>query len=168
MPNKFIKKCAQKGLVALDIHPFFMNIDRKSDLIIQKEWKEKPDILPFVSFLKLNIDDVEFLTESTNKIQTAKLLYQYGADEIFIADKNELFVYNGKFIYSYPLISNKGINPNDISDTAFTAYINERNTKGISQSLLFSAAAASLKAATKGDFSATRKEVEEYIEKHYK
>ncbi|NLZ72209.1 MAG: ribokinase, partial [Clostridiaceae bacterium] len=52
-------------------------------------------------------------------------------------------------------------------DTCFSAYITERLTKDIENSVKYAAAAVSLKMETPGPFKGTREDVEAYIKEFY-
>ena len=105
------------------------------------------------------------MTGLTNRKEAAKLPHQWGAKEIMITYNSEVLIYNGKDFYSCPIRTGNLSGRTGRGDTTFAAYINERLSKDIKESLL--TATVSLKMETPGPLRASREDVDKYIAEFY-
>ena len=95
------------------------------------------------------------------------MLFELGAKEILITHNTEVLVYDGKKIYTCPIRARNLSGRTGRGDTTFAAYVNERLNNSIEKALLYATATVSLKMETPGPIKASRKDIEEYIEKFY-
>lgn len=164
--NDMIEACAKRGATAMDVQ--CMLRCRESDgRLVFHDWAEKREYLPMIRFLKTDAAEAEVLTGLSDRVEAAKTLFDWGAQEIMITHNSEVLIYDGKQIYTQPLKPRALSGRTGRGDTCFSGYITERLTRGIPEALLFAAALVSLKMETPGPFSGDRKDVENYIKKFY-
>lgn len=166
-PNEMITECSKKGAVALDVQACLRHADMKSGSMYFEDWADKKKILPFITYLKTDAAEAEILTGTTDREKAAKMLWELGAKEILITHNTEVLVYDGKKAYTCPIRARNLSGRTGRGDTTFAAYINERLTRSIEESLLNATATVSLKMEAPGPLKASRKDIEEYISKFY-
>lgn len=163
-----IKDCAKKGKTAVDVQGYLRHADFNNEgQMFFEDWKEKMELLPYISFLKTDAAEAEILTGLTDRAEAAKLLYSWGAKEIMITHNTEVLVYDGKEIYTCPIRARNLSGRTGRGDTTFASYINERLTHSPAEALLTATATVSMKMETPGAIKATRKDIEAYIDELY-
>ena len=108
------------------------------------------------------------MTGTSDRREAAEILHSWGAQEILITHNTEVLAYDGKNIYTCPIRARNLSGRTGRGDTTFAAYINERLSHGIMESLLTATATVSLKMETPGALKATRADIEKYIDEFYK
>lgn len=166
--NDMIKRCAEKGAVAVDVQAYLRHVNKENGKMYFEDWADKREIFPYIKFLKTDAAEAEILTGTNDREQAAKILYSWGAKEILITHNSEVLVYDGKKTYTCPIKARNLSGRTGRGDTTFAAYITERLTKDIPTALLYATATVSLKMETPGAFKGTRSDVEKYIDKFYK
>ena len=166
--NELIELAEQKAMVAVDVQCMLRCADETSGEMSFRDWPEKLSMLPRIRFLKTDAAEAEILTGSNDRIEAAKILYDWGAKEIMITHNTEVIIYDGKKIYVEPLKPRSLSGRSGRGDTCFSAYITERLTKDIPEALLTAAALVSLKMEKPGPFNGTRAGVEAYIKELYR
>lgn len=155
-----------RGKIAVDVQGFLRNVGEDGKLFY-KSWDGKERYLPCIDYLKADAAEAEFLTGKSDTREAAKILFHWGAKEIIITHHSEVLVYDGLTFYHYPLKPNNLSGRTGRGDTCFAAYLSERLSKDIDQSLLFAVALTSLKLANPGPFQGKREEVERFIRENY-
>lgn len=166
-PDSMIKKCAEKGAVAVDVQAYLRHVNPENGKMYFEDWANKKEMLPYISFLKTDAKEAEILTGTSDRAEAAKILHNAGAKEILITHNSEVLVFNGKKIYTCPIKARNLSGRTGRGDTTFAAYITERLYNDIPSSLLFATAMVSLKMETPGAFTGTRQDVERYIKEFY-
>lgn len=166
-PNEMIKECAKRGAVAVDVQACLRHADMSDGSMFFEDWKDKAEMLPYITFLKTDAAEAEIMTGTSNRAEAAKILYNLGAKEVLITHNKEVLVYDGKEIYTCPIRARNLSGRTGRGDTTFAAYINERLNSSIEKSLLTATATVSLKMETPGPLKATREDVDTYIEEFY-
>lgn len=166
-PNEMIKKCAEKGKVAVDVQACLRHADRKTGEMYFEDWECKKEMLPYIHFLKTDAAEAEIMTGTSDRYEAIKMLHSWGAKEVLITHNTEVIAYNGGEIYSCSIRARNLSGRTGRGDTTFASYINERLTKDIETSLLYATATVSLKMETPGPLKATREEIENYIKENY-
>jgi sugar/nucleoside kinase (ribokinase family) len=157
IPNALIKYLSQKGEVGLDMQAMLRSSGDVSSAF--KDWEEKKDYLPMVTYLKADSLESEVATGTSDREKAAGMFYQWGAKEVMITHASEVIVYNGEKIYRAPF------NPNNLSgrtgrgDTCFGSYMSWRLHHGIEESVRYAAALTSLKMERPGPFLGTMEDV---------
>ena len=163
--DDMIERLSQRGKVAVDVQGYLRrNIDGE---MIYHDWEQKEKYLPYIDFLKTDALEAEILTGEADRRKAAKMLYDLGAKEIMVTYNTEVLIYDGKNYYTAPLKPRNLTGRTGRGDTCFSAYITERLTKDIENSVKYAAAAVSLKMETPGPFKGTREDVEAYIKEFY-
>lgn len=166
--NDLIKAASERGKVAVDVQTCLRHVDvENGGTMYFEDWKDKKEMIPYIHFLKTDAAEAEILTGLTDRYEAAKMLHSWGAKEVVITHNTEVIAYDGKEFCSCPIKSRNLSGRTGRGDTTFAAYINERLTHSMADSLLYATATVSLKMETPGPFKGTRKDVESYIEEFY-
>ena len=133
-----------------------------------EDWADKKKVLPYVRFLKTDAAEAEILTGLTDRKEAAKLLHEWGAQELLITHNTEVLAYDGGEFYTCPIRARNLSGRTGRGDTTFAAYYTERLTSDIKTSLLYATATVSAKMEAPGVYKGTRKDIEAYIDEFYK
>lgn len=166
-PNEMIKECAKKGKIAVDVQTCLRHVNTDTGEMYFEDWADKKEMLPYIDFLKTDAAEAEIMTGTSDRYEAAKILYGLGAKEVLITHNTEVIAYDGEKIYSCPIRARNLSGRTGRGDTTFAAYINERLTNNIEQSLLYATATVSLKMETPGPLKETRADIESYIKEIY-
>ncbi len=164
---EMIKEAASLGKVAVDVQGFLRHAKDSGEMYFE-DWKDKKEILKYITFLKTDAAEAEIMTGTSDRKKAAEILHSWGAKEILITHNTEVLAYDGNETAVCPIKARNLSGRTGRGDTTFAAYINERLHNGIEQSLLTATATVSLKMETPGPFKGTRKDVEAYIDEFYK
>ena len=119
-----LKKLAAKAPIALDVQGF-VRVPEGDDLLF-KPWKDMEEGLKYVTFLKVDSAEAEYLTGEKDLEKAAKILAGYGPKEIVLTQKKEILVYaDGKF-YRAPFLPKNLSGRTGRGDTCITSYIGSR------------------------------------------
>lgn len=165
--SELIRTLAKKAPVALDVQAMLRHVADDGSMFFE-DWAEKKECLPYITYLKTDAAEAEIMTGCTDRREAAKHLYSWGAKEILITHNTEVLVYDGKDFYTCPIKARNLSGRTGRGDTTFAAYINERLSESIPDSLLTATATVSLKMETPGPFKGTRADVENYINEFYR
>lgn len=166
--NEMIKEMSKRGKVAVDVQACLRHVDRENEgSMYFEDWKDKKEMLPFVDFLKTDAAEAEILTGVQDRYEAAKILHSWGAKEILITHNTEVIAYDGEKFCSCPIKARNLSGRTGRGDTTFAAYINERLTKTMEESLLYATATVSLKMEKAGPFTGTKSDVQDYIKEFY-
>lgn len=166
-PNEMIKECAKKGKIAVDVQTCLRHVNTDTGEMYFEDWSDKKEMLPYIDFLKTDAAEAEIMTGTSDRYEAAKILYGLGTKEVLITHNTEVIAYDGEKIYSCPIRARNLSGRTGRGDTTFAAYINERLTNNIEQSLLYATATVSLKMETPGPLKETRADIESYIKEIY-
>ncbi len=161
-----IKYAATKSKVAVDVQGFLRHANDDGSMYFE-DWKDKKEILPYITYLKTDAAEAEILTGTDDRIEAAKILHSWGAKEIMITHNTEVLVYNGEELYTCPIKSRNLSGRTGRGDTTFAAYINERQISSMEEALLTATATVSLKMETPGPFKGSKADIEKYINDFY-
>ncbi len=164
-----IPALASLGMVAVDVQGYLRNADvNGSGEMYFADWKEKTELLPFITFLKTDAAEAEILTGTTDRAEAAKMLASWGAKEVLITHNSEVLVFAQNSIYTCPIKSRNLRGRTGRGDTTFASYVCERLHQPPEKALLTATAVVSLKMETPGPFTGTRAQVESYIKEFYR
>ncbi len=96
IPNTLIEYLHPKGKIALDMQAMLRSSENAE--MEFKDWAEKEQYLPMVTYLKADSLESEVTTGTTDREKAAILLHGWGAKEVMITHSSEVIVYNGKKI----------------------------------------------------------------------
>ena len=93
-PGAFVKACAARGDVGLDVQGMmrFRNDDGTLQL---RDWPEKKEYLPLIRYLKTDAAEAEILTGTDDREKAAFQLCEWGAKEVLITHNTEALVCDG-------------------------------------------------------------------------
>ena len=166
--GEMIKRAAERGLVAVDVQACLRHADTEhGGNMYFEDWSEKHEFLPYIHFLKTDAAEAQILTGLEDREQAARLLYQWGAKEVFITHNTEVLAFDGTAVYTCPIRARNLSGRTGRGDTAFAAYINERLNHSVEDALLTATATVSLKMETPGPLKSTRAQIEQYIKDMY-
>lgn len=160
-----IAYASKKAMAAVDVQCLLRN--EEDGAMVFRDWEKKLEILPLIHFLKTDAAEAEILTGLTDRAAAAKKLFDWGAKEIMITHNSEVLIYDGKTIYTQPLVPRNLSGRTGRGDTCFSGYITQRLQMGIPEALKMAAALVSLKMEIPGPFMGTREDVEAYKNTYY-
>ena len=164
-----IPALAAKGKVAVDVQGYLRNVNRADGgTMYFADWKNKKELLPYITFLKTDAAEAEILTGTTDRAAAAKQLAEWGAKEVLITHNSEVLVYANGEILTCPIKARNLSGRTGRGDTTFASYICERLSNAPAQALRTATATVSLKMETPGPFKGCRADVENYIAAFYR
>lgn len=163
--GELIQHLSKRGKVAVDVQGF-LRFAENGELIF-RDWAQKREVLPYITYLKTDAAEAEVLTGQTDREEAARVLLGWGAGEVMITHNTEVIALSGESFYRFPLRPRNLSGRTGRGDTCFSAYITERNRRGMEASLLYAAACVSLKMETPGPFQGSRADVEAYLRNFY-
>lgn len=163
--NYLNKKYPEK--LCLDIQGFIRVREQSRVFYRDLPENDKKEILRKVKILKLDQKEAEILTHQSNIDNAAKILAEFGPNEILITHKKGISVYTSNNSYFFPWKNKKSEGRTGRGDTAFISYLGSRLTKSPEESLKFAAALTSLKLEFPGPFILSLYQVEKLIKKEY-
>lgn len=166
--GELIKELAKRGAVAVDVQAFLRHANGDNTEMYFEDWKEKKELLPFITYFKTDAAEAEILTGLTDRHEAAKILYSWGAKEIVITHNTEVIAYDGKTFASYPIKARNLSGRSGRGDTTFAAYITERLNFDMDTSLLWATATVSNKMENIGPYKGNRKTIQNYIDEFYR
>ena len=165
-PNELIEFLHGRGLVSADAQGFLRH--NENGKLCFHDWEDKLKYLPYMDFLKTDAAEAEILTGLTDREAAARQLHAWGAKEILISHNTEMLAYDGKDLFTCPVMARNLSGRTGRGDTTFAAYLAMRMTgANMKDALLYATACVSLKMETPGVFRGTRGDVEEYIRQFY-
>ncbi len=165
--RELIEALAKKGPLAVDVQALLRHVNDDGSMHFE-DWSDKKELLPLISYLKTDAAEAKILTGLDDRFEAAKLLYSWGAKEVCITHNSEVLAYDGKDFFTCPIRARNLSGRTGRGDTTFAAYINERLTHSIKDSLLTATATVSLKMETPGPLKCTRSDIDAYINEFYK
>ena len=161
IPDELITFLYGKGKVAIDAQGL-LRCNEEGKLLF-KDWERKKELLPKISFLKTDAAEVEIMTGTKDREKGAKMLAEWGAQEIMVTHNTEVLILKDGEFYRAPF------NPANLSgrtgrgDTCFASYLARRLQEGPDKAVKFAAALTSMKMENPGRFSGTEADVFERI-----
>lgn len=165
--RELIEAVAKKGPLAVDVQALLRHANDDGSMHFE-DWSEKKELLPLITYLKTDAAEAKILTGLDDRFEAAKLLHSWGAKEVCITHNSEVLAYDGKDFFTCPIRARNLSGRTGRGDTTFAAYINERLTHSIKDSLLTATATVSLKMETPGPLKCTRSDIDAYINEFYK
>ncbi|MCH1982228.1 ribokinase [Ruminococcus sp. OA3] len=154
-----------KGSLACDIQCYVRYEENRE--IVYRDWAEKRRYIPYITYLKADAREAQILTGCEDREEAARIIVSWGAREVMITHHTEVIVYDGVKMYRCPLRPRAIDGRAGRGDTTFGSYLAMRLEQDIPSSLLYAAAAVSLKLETTGPLKASRSEVVAYMKERY-
>ena len=152
-----IAHLAKKGPVALDMQAMLRYSE--GDSFGFRDWPEKKEYMPMLTYLKVDTQEAEVCTGSADREKAAKMLFDLGAKEVMVTHASEVIIYDGKKIYRAPFNPSNLSGRNGRGDTCFISYMSWRLNHGIEESVRYAAMLTSIKMEKFGPFSGTVQDV---------
>lgn len=165
--SEMIKEASRLGKVAVDVQALLRHVNTDDHTMFFEDWADKKEVLPYITYLKTDAAEAEILTGLEDRYEAAKLLHSWGAKEVIITHNTEVIVYDGKDFCAVPIRARNLSGRTGRGDTTFAAYMTERLTHSIKDSLLYATATVSAKMETPGPYKGTRADIEKYIDEFY-
>lgn len=153
IPETLIEPLSRRAKVALDIQGILRGSENGK--LLFKDWENKQDLLPFITYLKTDTAEAEIVTGLTDRTKAAEYLYSMGAKEIMITHSSGVLLYNGTKFYHAPFTPSNLSGRTGRGDTCFASYLAYRLNHGIEESLNYAAALTSIKMEKPGAFHGT-------------
>ena len=156
---------AKRGKIACDMQGFVREVlpDRTVEA---RDWPEKKEYLPYISYLKADADEAFTMTGESDRAEAARILHSWGAGEVLLTHQSEVLVYDGE-IHRVPFRPLNTSGRSGRGDTTIGCYAAERNKSGVEAALLYTAALVSMKLGKFGPFRGNREDVLRFIEEYY-
>ena len=122
----------------------------------------------FRRFLKTDIAEAEILTGTRDLRRAAKMLFDWGSQEIVLTHRDGVLVFDGRGYHEAGFYPRELVGRSGRGDTCIAAYSCKRLDSPPAEAVIWAAAITSLKMETDGPFSASEEEVEDLIERRYR
>jgi sugar/nucleoside kinase (ribokinase family) len=153
LPPEMIEPLSRKARVGLDLQCMLRTSAGGS--FAWKDWPEKKNYLPHITFLKADSLESRVITGTEDRREAAGMLHGWGAAEVLITHSSEVILYDGNEVHA------AAFNPANLSgrtgrgDTCFISYMAWRLNHGVEESLRYAAALTSIKMEKPGPFQGT-------------
>jgi sugar/nucleoside kinase (ribokinase family) len=166
VPPEIIEALAQKeARISLDVQGFIrINQDGK---LVHANWPEEARVLKLVDVLKTDGVEAEILTGREDIKEAAKILADFGPQEIIVTHRDGVTVYAEGHFYKAPFFSREVRGRTGRGDTCTAAYLGKRLTAPPAEATVWAAALTSLKMEQGGPFRREISEVEALIKARY-
>jgi len=166
VPPEVIEALAQKGArISLDVQGFIrINQDGK---LVHANWPEEARVLKPVNVLKTDGVEAEILTGQKDLKEAAKILADFGPQEIIVTHRDGVLVYAEGRFYEAPFFPREIRGRTGRGDTCTAAYLGKRLTAPPAEATIWAAALTSLKMEQGGPFRREISEVETLIKARY-
>ncbi|MCE7043251.1 PfkB family carbohydrate kinase [Dyadobacter sp. CY312] len=161
---ELVKHLASKGEVSLDIQGFLRYVKDKK--VYYRDWADKEEALPYITYLKANEFEMEAVTGTSNVEAGARYLAEMGVREVIITlgSRGSVIYTNGVFHHIPAYQPADIVDATGCGDTYMAGYLLQKvKGESIQRAGEFGAAMATLKIASSGPFSRTPQEVENVI-----
>ncbi|MDE5756505.1 MAG: ribokinase [Clostridia bacterium] len=158
---------SKRGKIAVDVQALLRHANRATGEMYFEDWADKKRILPYIDYLKTDTAEAEILTGQTDRVVAAKMLHEWGAKEVVITNSAEVLAFDGKEMYTCPIKARNLSGRSGRGDTTFAAYITQRQSSSMAQSLLWATATVSTKMEAPGPYKGKREDIEAYIKEFY-
>jgi sugar/nucleoside kinase (ribokinase family) len=163
-----IKELKKKDTIIAADSQGFVRIISEDGTLVNDQWVDKKEVLPFIDILKTDAVEGEILTGESNIKKAARILAGWGPKEIVLTHRNGLLVLaNGKFheteFHPKELIGRSGR-----GDTCIASYTCKRLSASPFEATIWAAAVTSLKMEAEGPIKRKIDDVEDLIQNTYR
>ena len=162
-----IKELKKKDTIIAADSQGFVRIISENGTLVNDQWTDKKEVLPFIDILKTDAVEAEILTGESDIKSAASILAGWGPKEIVLTHRNGLLVLaNGEFheteFHPKELIGRSGR-----GDTCIASYTCKRLSASPFESTIWAAAITSLKMEAEGPIHRKVENVENLIRRKY-
>lgn len=158
---------SKRGKIAVDVQALLRHANRETGEMYFEDWADKKRVLPYIDYLKTDTAEAEILTGQTDRVVAAQLLREWGAKEVVITNSAEVLAFDGNEMYTCPIKARNLSGRSGRGDTTFAAYITQRQSHSMADSLLWATATVSTKMEAPGPYKGKRADIEAYIKEFY-
>ncbi len=155
-----IKILAGKGILSLDVQGFLREV--RNEQVCPIDWPEKREALKYITILKANEYEMEVLTGQANVRNAAKLLNEWGVQEVVITlgSKGSVVYKDNNFFDIPAYCPDSVVDGTGCGDTYMAGYLYQRR-KGADIQIAgeFAAAMATLNIQSSGPFIGNEEDV---------
>lgn len=156
--DDLIPICAARGALAVDAQGLLRrNMGTSMQFV---DWERKRELLPHVTYLKVDAAEAEVLTGLTDREAAAAQLREWGAHEVMVTHSSEVIVLTADGLVRAPFTSRNLSGRTGRGDTCFASYLSSRLEHDPGYAVRYAAALTSIKMETPGPFAATPEDVE--------
>jgi hypothetical protein len=135
IPEALIEALAGRGKVAVDVQGVLRVC--KGKLLVMRDWKHKNRYLPYIHFLKADLDEARFLTGYKSIEDISKRIHEWGVRELLITEDKGVTVSDGSDIHFLPFREYKIEARSGRGDTCFASYLSYRLNHSLEEALHF-------------------------------
>lgn len=157
----FLKALADRAPVAMDVQGF-IRVPRTDDLIFEP-WLQMAEGLKYVTYLKVDRAEAEFITGKDDLKAAARQLASLGPKEIVLTQSSGITAYAGGKFYSAPFTPRSLAGRTGRGDTCFSTYIAMRQSSDAATACRWAGVITSLKQEKPGPWRGTRAQVEKIL-----
>jgi len=157
----FLKALAERAPVAMDIQGF-IRVPRTDDLIFEP-WPQMAEGLKYVTYLKVDRAEAEFITGKDDLEAAARQLASLGPKEIVLTQSSGITAYAGGQFYTAPFTPRSLAGRTGRGDTCFSTYIAMRQSSDVATACQWAGVITSLKQEKPGPWRGKRSEVEKIL-----
>jgi sugar/nucleoside kinase (ribokinase family) len=152
-----LRALSPRASLGMDIQGF-IRVPVKDGLIFQP-WTEIEEGLQYITFLKVDQAEAEFLTGLTNPYEAAKLLHAMGPKEIVLTQSSGVTVFADGVFYEAPFTPRSLAGRTGRGDTCFSTYIAMRQSENPETACRWAGIITSLKQEVPGPWKGTKQQV---------
>lgn len=154
IPDTMIKPLSERGAVAMDAQGVLRCLDESGELAFN-DWKRKEELLPFLTYFKVDAAEAKILTGLDDREAAAKQLQAWGAKEVMLTHNTEVMVVTDTTVAVAPFTNENNSGRTGRGDTTFAAYLAWRKEHSVQEATRFAAALCSMKMESPGPFRGT-------------
>ncbi|PKO14555.1 MAG: carbohydrate kinase [Chloroflexi bacterium HGW-Chloroflexi-10] len=152
-----LQALSHRAPVGMDIQGF-VRVPVEDGLIFQP-WTEIEEGLQYVTLLKVDKAEAEFLTGLTNPYEAAKKLHAMGPKEIVLTQSSGVTVFADGVFYEAPFTPRSLAGRTGRGDTCFSTYIAMRQSENPETACRWAGIITSLKQEVPGPWKGTKQQV---------
>ena len=165
-PDELFPYLKERGKIAADAQAFLRH--NEDGILVFHDWGQKHALLPYLDFLKTDAAEAKILTGTDDRREAARILHEWGAEEVVISHHSEILAYDGSAFSAVPLRARNLSGRTGRGDTIFGTYLARRALgDSLEAALLFAAGAVSLKMETPGPLRGDEETVRRYLRLRY-
>lgn len=158
IPVSLIPALACKYKVAVDVQGILRR-NTGGNLSFQ-DLENKKEVLPHITYLKTDAAEAEVLTGEKNREKAARILAQYGPEEVMVTHNTEVIVLREGTLYRAAFSPRNLSGRTGRGDTCFASYLYWRLHHSTQEAVLYAAALTSLKMEKPGIFTGSIEDVQ--------
>ena len=157
----FLKGLAERAPVAMDIQGF-IRVPRTEDLVFEP-WPQMAEGLKYVTYLKVDRAEAEFITGLDDLEAAARKLASFGPKEIVLTQSSGITAFIGGKFYQAPFTPRSLVGRTGRGDTCFSTYVAMRQSNDAATACRWAGVITSLKQEEPGPWRGQRSDVEKIL-----